>query len=301
MKQVAPLRYDVIFKKAFGDPEMFTALVKDFLGIELEIDKVESDKAFIPSVSNVSTRFDLFAEDKKNRVIVEVQHVHYPDSYDRFLYYQCSAMVETVRSSSNYKFPITVMSLVFFTGTKSPNPESNIVVYDFEPRNLAGKLVENISKRNKKHKLIFVFTNSVGDSTPKNYAEWMRAINDSLDEEVNEDDYTNPNINRLFELIEKDQVTPEDRARMKDEYNQAELKKEGLDEGIKIGFDAGYAEAQQEVEKQIRETQQEAENKLRDALEGTQKKTARNLKDLGIADEQIASATGLSLDEIVNL
>jgi hypothetical protein len=62
MKQVAPLRYDVIFKKAFSHINIFTALVKDFLGIELEIDEVENDKAFVPPVGNVATKFDLFAE-----------------------------------------------------------------------------------------------------------------------------------------------------------------------------------------------------------------------------------------------
>jgi hypothetical protein len=116
MKQVAPLRYDVIFKKAFSHPALFTAISKDFLGIQLEIDKVEHDKAFVPPVGSVATKFDLFAEDKKNRVIVEVQHAHYSDSYERFLYYQCSAMVETIVSSSNYRFPMTVMTIVFFTG-----------------------------------------------------------------------------------------------------------------------------------------------------------------------------------------
>jgi len=69
MKQVAPLRYDVIFKKAFSHPALFTAIAKDFLGIQLEIDKVEHDKTFIPLVGSVATKFDLFAEDKKNRVI----------------------------------------------------------------------------------------------------------------------------------------------------------------------------------------------------------------------------------------
>ncbi|MEK8018188.1 MAG: hypothetical protein VSS75_015040 [Candidatus Parabeggiatoa sp.] len=93
MKKVAPLRYDVIFKKAFSQPALFTALVKDFIGIELEIDEVEHDKAFIPAVGKVALKFDLFAQDKKNRVIVEVQHAHYSDTYERFLYYQCRAMV----------------------------------------------------------------------------------------------------------------------------------------------------------------------------------------------------------------
>ena len=53
--------YDVIFKKAFSDPDIFTALVKDFLNINIEIDHVEDDKVFIPSVGKVATRFDLFA------------------------------------------------------------------------------------------------------------------------------------------------------------------------------------------------------------------------------------------------
>jgi hypothetical protein len=47
MIKVAPLRYDVIFKKAFSHSKLFTALVKDFIGIELEIDEVENDKAYL--------------------------------------------------------------------------------------------------------------------------------------------------------------------------------------------------------------------------------------------------------------
>jgi len=40
MKYVASLRYGVIFKKAFCDVEIFTQFVKDFTGIQLEIDQV---------------------------------------------------------------------------------------------------------------------------------------------------------------------------------------------------------------------------------------------------------------------
>ena len=274
MKQVAPLRYDVIFKKAFSDKDVFTALVKDFLNIKLEINKVESEKAFIPPVGSVDTRFDLFAEDEKNRVIVEVQHRHYPDAYDRFLYYQCSAMVETVRSSKDYSFPVTVITLVFLTGKKTPSPDNNILVHDFELRDLKGEVVENLYGH--KHLLFFIFTNSVGKNTPKKSSEWIRAIDDSLDEEVDEKDYKNPNIQRLFDLIEQDKITPEERARMKDEYSQAQLKKEGFDEGYGEGKEDGIEEG----------------------IEKGKIETARNFKALGISEEQIASATGLSLDEV---
>ena len=41
MKQVASLQYGVIFKKAFSQIDVFKAFVKDIVGIDLEIDKVE--------------------------------------------------------------------------------------------------------------------------------------------------------------------------------------------------------------------------------------------------------------------
>ena len=42
MKQVASLRYGVVFKKAFCDPEIFTAFVRDILEVEIEINERET-------------------------------------------------------------------------------------------------------------------------------------------------------------------------------------------------------------------------------------------------------------------
>ena len=42
--------------------------------IELEIDQVETEKSFKPTIGKVDTRFDLFAEDRKNRIVVDIQH-----------------------------------------------------------------------------------------------------------------------------------------------------------------------------------------------------------------------------------
>jgi len=94
------LRYDVIFKKAFGDPEIFTAFIRDLLGIKLEIDTVEKDKAYDPR--SVATKFYLYAEDYKNRVIVDMQHVRFSDHSHRFLHYHCAALLAQVVKSKNY-------------------------------------------------------------------------------------------------------------------------------------------------------------------------------------------------------
>ena len=126
---------------------------------------------------------------------------------------------------------------------------------------VTGKLLTDIYPR--KHKLFFVFTN---DSTPKKapvpHREWMQAIDDSLSGQVDEAEYTNPSIQALFEAIEKDKITPEERARMKDEHNQEEAETRRFKEGEEKGV----------------------------------KETARNLKALGVlTEEEIASVTGLSL------
>jgi len=94
MQAVASLRYGVIFNKAFSQPDVFTAFVKDILDIDLIIDHVETEKSFPSPVGNVNNHFDLFAEDKVNRIIVDIQHRRYADHYHRFLHYHCAALLE---------------------------------------------------------------------------------------------------------------------------------------------------------------------------------------------------------------
>jgi hypothetical protein len=69
-----------------------------------------------------------------------------PDTYERFLYYQCSAI------ATNYKFPVTIITLVFFT--EKNNPDSGILVHDMEPRDfISGRVIDKVY--NRKHKLFF--------------------------------------------------------------------------------------------------------------------------------------------------
>jgi hypothetical protein len=62
MMEVASLHYGVIFKKAFSQPHIFTAIINDFFGVKIEIDRVETEKSFSPVIGSVDSRFDLFAE-----------------------------------------------------------------------------------------------------------------------------------------------------------------------------------------------------------------------------------------------
>jgi len=262
MKQVASLRYEVIFKKAFSQIDVFTAFVKDLLGVELQIDRIETDKAFSPLVGKVASKFDLYAEDQTNRVIVDIQHEHYDDHYDRFLYYECCALIEQIATSKNYRPGLTVFTVVVLTS--ADKQKTAVSITDFDPRDLNGKPLGKLP-----HKIVYLCPKYVTKKTPPPYREWLQAIKDSLDEQVDETQYTHPAIQKVFQTIEKDLVTPQERARMFEEYNQEQKKRELEENGRKEG--------------------------RREMAEAT----ARNLLSLGLlTTAQIAKTTGLTLKQV---
>ncbi|MCP4110961.1 MAG: hypothetical protein GY749_36470 [Desulfobacteraceae bacterium] len=211
MKKVASLHYGVIFKKAFCVPEIFKAFVKDLLDIDMNIDYVETEKSFQPTVGKIDTKFDLFAEDRENRVVVDIQHMRLPDHYHRFLYYHCIALIEMVTSSKDYTPGLSVYTIVVLTS--GDRHKKDVGITDFDPKDTEGRPFNEIP-----HKIIYLCPKYVNDKTPGPYREWMLAINDSLDEEVDESKYKHPDIRKLFELIEKDMITPKEYAAMKNEY-----------------------------------------------------------------------------------
>ena len=213
--EVASLRYGVIFKKVFSQPHIFTAFVKDILGIEIEIDKVETEKSFSPGVGRVDSRFDLFAQDKKNRLIVDIQHKRYTDHYDRFLHYHCVALLEQINSSANYKPQMDVYTIVVLTS--GDKHKTDIAITDFRPKTLDGVFIPET-----KHKIIHLCPKYVNKNTPEPYREWLTAINDSLDNQVDESQYHNSTIQEIFRTIKNDNTSPQEYARMKDEYSEEE-------------------------------------------------------------------------------
>ncbi|BAP55191.1 hypothetical protein THII_0894 [Thioploca ingrica] len=252
-----------------------TAFVRDFLGIELEINTVETDKTYDPPLGRVAAKFDLYAEDKKNRIIVDIQHVRFPDHYHRFLHYHCAALLEQVVNSSDYRPRLKIFTLVVLTsGNKH---KTDLAMIDFDPKDLQGNSLGEIE-----HKIIYICPKYLNKNlTPHQCHEWMEAIEDSLDEQIEESHYTRPEIQQIFSLIETDQITPQERAKMFDEYSyeaiKAEIKQEIKAEIKQEGFQQGLKEGEQKAKTEL----------------------ARQLLSLGsLTEVQIAQVTGLSLEQV---
>lgn len=273
MKKVASLRYGVIFKKAFSQPDVFTAFVKAVLGIDLEISAVETEKSFDPLIGKVDLRFDLFAEDVKNRIIVGIQHARYEDHYDRFLHYHCAALLDLIDTSKSYRPHVRVFTIVVLTSGDRHKKE--VLTIDFDPKDLDGNGVGEIE-----HKVIYLCPKYVNDKTPSAYREWLEAIQDTLDEEVDDRQYRQAAIQKVFTAIEKSRISPKERADMIEEYNRAELARKEMMESWQEGKELGRVEGRMEGRLEEKQT------------------IAKNLLQKGVPIATISAATGLTPTDI---
>lgn len=252
MKQVASLRYGVIFKKAFCDVDIFKGFVRDILGINLEISSVETEKEFDTLIGNVKPRFDLYAEDKKNRIIVDLQHRRDSDHYDRFLHYHCVALLELIKSSEDYRPSVSVYTIVVLTsGDKHKSPVS---VIDFDPKDWQGNPLGEIP-----HKVIYICPKYVNDYTPTVYREWLQVIDDSLDGVIDESLYHTPEIQKIVTRIGKNDISPEEKYWMIEEYNDEKAKRENYEEGVAQGIEKGIEKAKIATAKIMLEKQFDAQ------------------------------------------
>ena len=229
---------EIIFKKAFTNKIVFTQFVKDVIGIDIDVDEIETEKKFDEKLGYIDIKFDIFAESKDHRVIVEIQKVEYDYNFDRFMNYFLSAIIDQQRSSKNYKINQTVYTIVVLTApyrikTKDGDfIQDEVLLSKLNPQNLHGQ-----EKKIFGHELYFLNSYYRKDNTPNRYKDWLDLIYESINNPDNPKINTsNQGIKKASELIDKDKLTNEERTLMK-EYEGRKVviqieREEGLKEGI---------------------------------------------------------------------
>ncbi|MCU0686715.1 MAG: hypothetical protein MUF34_31455, partial [Polyangiaceae bacterium] len=152
MLDVVPLKYGTAFKKAFADPAVFSGFARAVLGIDVDVDHVEQEHGFGPAFGRVDIKYDLFAEDARRRIVVELQHVREEDSFDRFLYYHLVGQAEQIQSADDYRFRRTVYTIVVLTRLpQNPAERFDVAVQDSDLHTLQGAKLGLYG-----HRLVFV-------------------------------------------------------------------------------------------------------------------------------------------------
>ncbi|MDM8558005.1 PD-(D/E)XK nuclease family transposase [Candidatus Parabeggiatoa sp. HSG14] len=236
---------EVIFKKAFTDKLVFTQFVKDVIGIDIKVGKIETEKRFKPKIGYIDFAYDIFAESTDNRIIIEIQRVKYDYNFDRFLHYHNMAIAELQKSANDYKIKPTIYTIVVLTSPtiikdkEGGEIKNDILISDMNPRDLAGNVVNCYG-----HQLIFLNPNFKTAKTPPAIKDWFNLILESIENPEN------PKINlkkraikKAVKLIESDNITPEERRvskiaaateetrKLVEQYAKEEGQKEGRKEG----------------------------------------------------------------------
>lgn len=269
---LASLDNEVVFKKAFTDKSVFKGFVKDILGLDIEVEKIETEKKFSPKIGNIDFTYDIFAETTDHRVIVEIQKVDYDYNFDRFLHYHYMAIAQLQESARDYRIDSTVYTIVFLTAPykiddKTGRPvKDEVLISSADPRNLRGEV-----KKIYGHQLLFLNPSYKKEDTPGNYLDWLNLIYESIHHPKNfKVNLDNQGIKRAVNIIDYEKLTPEEIHQMKvnegrkatlikvtEERESAEKRAEEAEER------ADDAELRTEKEKKQR---LEAEIRLREAL-----------------------------------
>ena len=253
---IANLDNEVFFKKAFTDTFVLKHFVKDVLEMDLDFDKIETEKSFDPKIGNIDFKYDIFAESTDKRVIIEIQKVDYDYNFDRFLHYFIMAIAELQRSSKDYGIEKTVYAVIFIKG---------------DELNIYG------------HSLLFLNPNYKNPEIPARIRDWLDLVYESMHHpEKPSINQNNDGIKRASEILDFEHISPSEweQSKIREGRKKVQLlaKVEGVEEGINIGVEKGKQEERERSEK-------ERDNAIRKAISRGKLTLAEIAEDFGVSVE----------------
>ena len=301
---------DVGFKKIFGQ-EMTKDLLIDFLNDLLVdekhiIDITFLDKEILPEyMGDRGVIYDIYCiTESGEQFIVEMQNKQHVHFRERALYYLSKTVARQGEKGAEWKFDLKAVYGVFFMNFRLDNLphklRTDIVLTDRDTH-------EQFSD-----KLRFIFIELPAFSKEEQECEtdferWIYVLKhmDTLDR------MPFKARKAIFERLERigsmANLTPKQRAQYEaewkmynDYYNTLDFAvekgmKKGMEEGMEKGLQKGLEEGLQKgLQKGKAEGKAEGRQEEKHSI-------ALNLKKLGVSIEQIAFATGLSIEEIEKL
>jgi len=272
---------EVIFKKAFTNKFVLQCFVKDIFGLDFEPDKIETEKRFKPKIAHIDLKYDIFAESKEQRIILEIQKVDYDYNFDRFLLYHNMAIAEQQRTSKEYKAEKLVLTVVFFTSKyykiteRNGQPiEKDILIFNNNLFSLEGQEIDVFG-----HKLIFLNHHYIKNNTPQGYKDWLELIQESIKNPSEPNiNLNNQGVKKVSELINYENLSPEELTESKNRHAAESIK------------------AYWEEELRKKEVQAAQQANFNSKIE-----VAQNALKKGFDNHTISELTGLSLTQIEEL
>ncbi len=230
---------EIIFKKAFTNKTVFKAFVRDILGIDIEVDKIETEKRFEPKIGYIDFELDIFAESIDKRIVIEIQRIEYDHHFDRFLHYFLMLIAEQQKKAKEYSIDRTVYVIVVLTAPYKISEKNGKPILDevllltLNPQTLKGEIRDMFG-----HQLVCLNPNHPDPDTPPQIRDWLDLIYQSIHSpERPVLNTANEGIKKAMELISFENLTPEERTQAKNkEAAKIVLTKERHAEKVEIAI-----------------------------------------------------------------
>lgn len=307
--QLGSLDNEVIFKKAFTDKVVFTAFVKDVLGIDFEVGTIETEKKFDPKIGYIDFELDIYAESVDKRVCIELQRVEYDHHFNRFLHYFLMLIAEQQKTAKEYNIDQTVYMIVVLTSKytiseKNGQPiKDELLLLNFNPQTIRGEIRDLYG-----HQFICLNPNHPDPDTPQRVRDWLDLIYQSMHSPQRPALNTaNVGIKKAIELINFENLSPEDRAESKKkEAGRVTIAKveqhARADERAKAEAEKELMRKEaEEKEALLRQEAEEKEKLLRKEAEEKVTQTILSLHHNGVPVNVIALSTQRTEKEVLEI
>ena len=262
---------EIIFKKAFTNITVFKAFVKDILGIDVDVNKIETEKRFSPKIGYVDFELDIFAETIDKRVAIEIQRVEYDHHFDRFLHYFLMLIAEQQKNAKEYNIDQTVYLIVVLTAPYTINEKNGkpikdeVLTIELNPKTLKGEIRDLYG-----HQFVCLNPNHPKKDTPQRIRDWLDLIYQSIHSPERPVLNTkNKGIKKAIELISFENLTPEERTAAKNkEASKITIAKLGNLKAIEIAKNAIVEGLDDELIAKLTKLKVDQIKKIRMKMEG---------------------------------
>ena len=295
---------DLTFKRVFGEhPDLVISLLNALLPFQTKEEEIQSVEYLTPFHAPDNLFFNENVVNVKctnnngSHFFVQIQTFWAPSFSLHVKPNSSKAYISKLgkRIGMNYQEPVFSLNLV--REIVDADVDNYYHFYDIVQDDLTERIIDNFH-------LVFV---ELPKFTPHTMGEkrmqvlWLRYLTeiDGYMETVPQELLDNPEINKAMEVVEESAYTPEQLLGYDKFWDiirtENTLYNSGVRQGLEKGMERGREEGRLEGRKEGMEL-----GVLKGRKEGL-KKTARNLKSMGLGIADIQKATGLSEEEIRDL
>lgn len=209
---IVNLDNELIFRKVFTNKLVFKSFVHDVIGIDIDINSIETEKRIAPKIGYFDFKLDIFAESTDKKTAIEIQRVESDDYFDLFLHYFLMLVTEQQKKANAYNINQTVYVIVLLTSPYTINDkqgqpiQEEVMVLNINPETLTGKVQDLYG-----HQLICLNPNHPCTTTPKKIRDWLDLFKQSTyNTQKPELNINNPGIKKVIELISYENLSLEE-------------------------------------------------------------------------------------------